>query len=298
MRRFCVFIILAAATIQADEIDLSSCSDPIGRHDDRVVNFSRDRPCVIEQLDRRRISTIPESLVQHEMNAAQLEFLLRTGRRLWSRDRIQFDGLDSLMASILKHQPEDPQWLWWKAFNEWLNRLRPDDYEQQYQWLRNFIQEIIPTRHTIEFFFYVLISLLVMLSLWLVFRELYRSGALVSVFGVQPRSADTKLSRPQANGEEPRVVPIETMAPEVQVRVLLARIVQSLIQRRKIPNDASLTFREIAAAVKGTDRTESLRFDSLVRQAEPFLYGKRSIDRQTLEKYWMDAEELLGRPIR
>lgn len=290
MRRgLLLLIVCQVSSVQADDA-LTACLEIARRQTPISVELSQDCPVLFAQLQKQQLISASEPVLQ-EASPAQLEFLALSSENLRQGLAISVNDLTPLLEGVIEESPPDTETQWWQAFQKWLDKLKGGDYEAQYQWLRRFLEAMRPSEQTVLGFVYASIALLVIASAWLVFSELYIAG-----FFSKLRKQRQSLLKPKLTEiNSPAFAPhhSDDLPAHRQMAVLLGQVVAKLIQQKLIPDDATLTYRQVLSCLKQQGVNQEVVFARLVQIAEPVLYGGGAVDAQILSDYRQDAKILL-----
>jgi hypothetical protein len=293
-----LLICCLSLSVQAAQDALQSCLELAKQQAQHKLNLAKDCPDLLQSLKDQWLYTTVVPSLENDISLAQLEFLTASQRQLRSAPSIQQNDLDQLLADILVTETKNSQWEWWKAFLKWLDSLKVDDYEDEFQWLIRFMQTIKPSEQTIHLFIDGTIALLVIASVWLVINELTVAGFLAKLTGKRKVLLAHQSSLGQGlDSSNARQIAIHQLSPHQQIAVLLEQVIKMLMERELIPADATLTHRQIVHYLSQHAVTSEPAVAHLVHAAEPILYGNRTVAAQTLNDYWRDVQALLGRRL-
>ncbi len=203
--------------------------------------------------------------------------------------RFDFDGLPALLEDTLV-DPEKPGW--WERFIEWLNEKLSNNSGGGDSWLAKFLERLSLSPSFIKWFergTLILITLLVML---LVGNELRHSSitqwlrrkrvVAVEIADAPPSVAATAMPWEQIMALPPGRLPIE----------LLKSVIHHLVEKGLLPENRSLTNRELLGRLRQSDQGRAEHFAAVVGGAESALYGDRSPEQAQLGGIIRAAEAL------
>jgi hypothetical protein len=274
---------------------LQACLSIAKQHVNRTFNLEGDCPDLFHELQTQRWLATFEAPLPAKLSIEQLEFLANTSHSVSNPGLIRQDGLDQLLSGILTNEINDPQSDWWKTLLKWLDSLKSQEHEPQYQWLLYLLEHLKPSEQTVKYFLYASIGLLLIMTAWLIFNELYWAGFFFKFSGKRQaliQTKDTQSLHPVASQPV-----ISELPPQRQIAALLEQLIDILAERKLIPNDLSLTHRQIILYIKQQNDEPESSFAHLVHEAEPILYGNRPVDSQALGDYRRNAQMLLGRLV-
>ena len=297
MRRLALILCCLAIPAQAAEDALQLCLVKVRQQAEKKLNLQKSCPALFNELQSQKLLTAFEPPLLAEISLAQLEWLADSRHTLRKPSSIRQNGLDQLLANILETELKDPESEWWQAFLKWLDSLKAEDYEAEYQWLLRFIETIKPSKQSVLFFIYGSMALLVITSAWLVLGELYRAGVFAFVTGRRRPIAECKQRHEKISSSSATQQAINELPPHRQITVLLEQVIDVLAERKMIPRDTSLTHRQLLRYIGLHAAGPESIFAHLVQEAEPIVYGNRPVTDQVLEHYRRDVQTLLSRPV-
>jgi hypothetical protein len=297
VRSLILLICCLSLSVQAAQDALQPCLELAKQQTQHKLNLAKDCPDLLQALKDQWLYTTVVPSLENDISLAQLEFLANSQHSLQNARSFQKTDLDQLLADILVTETQNSQWEWWKTFLKWLDSLKADEYEDEFQWLIRFMQTIKPSEQTMQFFIYGTIGLLVIASAWLVISELKVAGFFAKLTGKRKVSLEQKLDLEQVVPVVAHQIAIHQLPPHQQIAVLLEQVIKMLMERELVPADATLTYRQIVYYLSQHAVTSEPTVAHLVQSAEPILYGNRPVAAQTLNDYWRDAQTLLGRRL-
>ncbi|WP_347986104.1 hypothetical protein [Methylomonas sp. AM2-LC] len=291
--RYCFWLLFCLALpVQANtEAHLSTCLSLAKQQTQQSVLLASDCPDLY--MDLTNLGLL--SNISDTVSLKQLQLLANSMQPSRQLLPVQHAELDKLLADIVITEARDPSAEWWQALLKWLDSLKGDDYEDKYQWLQQFLDTIKPSEQTVKMFFYALIGLLVLMSVWLVISELYYAGFLQKLTG-KSKPRRIRQITPTIFSTQPAVIP-DQLSTQQQIAVWLNQVIDRLAEQQLIPLDHSLTYRQIQAYLSQQASPNLQLFQQLLSTAEPVVYGARPIDTDSLSRYRNTVQRLLGRPL-
>jgi hypothetical protein len=293
MRPAPVLLLLALALpVRAADGALERCLNLAGQREN--VALAKDCPALWRELQKEGLAASFEPPLNEKATAAQLHFLLRSRQAVRAPGAIGADGLEQLLAGILQPETPNPEAEWWKTLMAWLDKLKSGNYETQYRWLAELFGAITPSRDFVLAFLYGTIALLVILSAWFVVRELYYAGVFAKLPGLRPKPAYKNAIVGQRHKPSISLQDLSALPPRRQIAALLNNAVAGLSERGVVPDDATLTHRQLARCITRQAPQIEAAFALLLRHAEPVLFGNRGVSDDTLRICRRQAQLLLG----
>ncbi|HKY72635.1 MAG TPA: DUF4129 domain-containing protein [Nitrospira sp.] len=210
--------------------------------------------------------------------------------------RFDYNGLQGLLASTLVSSPK-PRIPWWHQFlaslKEWLKRWLTESGDDELRWLVDLLKWVTPS--ILDLIFRGAIILILALAMIVIVNEL---RPMTPALGRLRRRRTTD----QANGsgpETPRPArvsweEIAQLPPQRQPTALLRLVIGILIERGLLPNNQSLTNRELLMRLPVEDPANVDRFRVLVLHAESALYGDQPIAQVHVQGLIQTADALIG----
>jgi len=284
-------------SVQANEGLYKACLNIAKHQDNQEVDLQINCLILLNLLQKQGLMRATEPQLTIKASVKQLEFLSKSSVSTERSVHLNKNGLDQLIAGILIEDKADSKTEWWQAFLTWLESLKTGDYEPEYQWLVRFLDKLVPSEQMIRYFFFTSIGLLVLLSGWMLFSECHRAGLVDKIFRKRNSSKASKLNKSFTLNSIPVALPSRGSPAGQQIAALLEQVIFRLEQKKIIPSSASLTIRQIVTFLNDESGELTETFVRLIDQAEPVLYGNRSIDRLSLDKFWEDSQSILGDAI-
>jgi hypothetical protein len=158
---------------------------------------------------------------------------------------------------------------WWQEFKDWLRQWLSSPESADPSWLNRWLSRISLPRLLMQSLLYVLMGVILVTTLWIVWRELKvsRRGARAGS-GAASRLPPLPQRTPALSLDE-----IERAPLAEQPALLLRLLVQALLQSGRLSNDRALTHRELGARSGFDDSEQHDRFVRISLLAERLLYG-------------------------
>lgn len=207
-------------------------------------------------------------------------------------ERFDFAALPELLARTLQVEPTPPL-SWWQRFKDWLaQKLRGSD-ETDYRWLTEFLKSLDPPEWLADLILRASVAVILLLALAVVVNEL-RAADLAS--WLQRRSRTQRANRVPAATGAARLTwkDVTNLPPGQQPAALLRLVLQALIERGLLPDDQSLTNREMLALLGAAARTPAAPFAELAAAADAVLFGNRVMVAAQLAPLQQAAQAIVG----
>jgi hypothetical protein len=207
-------------------------------------------------------------------------------------ERFDFAGLPELLARTLEVRPAPPA-SWWQRFKDWLaQKLRGSD-KSDYRWLTEFLKSLDPPEWLADLILRASVAVILLLALVVVVNEL-RAANLTS--WLQRRSRTQRTSRAPAATGAARLAwkDVTSLPPGLQPAALLRLVLQELIERGLLPDDQSLTNKEMLARLGAAARALAVPFAELAAAADAALFGNRAVAAAQLAPLQQAARVIVG----
>jgi len=209
-------------------------------------------------------------------------------------ERFDFAGLHELLARTLQAEPKPPV-SWWQRFKDWLAQKLRGSSESDYRWLTEFLQSLDPPEWLGDLILRVSVALILLLALAVVVNELRAA---------EPRSWLQRRGRRQRASAMPAAAgasrltwkDVTNLPPGRQPAALLRLVLEELIERRLLPDDRSLTNRELLVRLGTAGRAHAEPFAQLAAAADSVLFGNRAVVAAQLAPLHQAAEAIVGSP--
>jgi len=209
-------------------------------------------------------------------------------------ERFDLAALPELLARTLEVEPE-PTVSWWQRFKDWLAQKLRGSGESDYRWLTQFLKSLDPPEWLADLILRASVAVILLLALAVVVNEL-RTANLSS--WLQRRSRMQRASRVSAVAAAPRLAwkDVTGLPPGRQPAALLRLVLQELIERGLLPDDQSLTNREMLARLGAAARAYAAAFAELAAAADAALFGNRMVEAAQLAPLHQAAQAIVGTP--
>ena len=188
----------------------------------------------------------------------------------------------SFILEDLKRPPEIEQTTTMDKLTAWLLSLFESSDKKDWEKISDWFSQFTVPPWLGKAFLYSTIGLTLALTFFVIGRELRSAGLF---------TRGKKLSNNPLN----LVIPFQDTTPQTWQEldslpakeysiILLKLVIQTLTNEKLIPDDGSLTNREIFKKVKSIDPIKAKHFDILSRTLEPVVYGKTGIEQAILIK--------------
>jgi hypothetical protein len=224
----------------------------------------------IEQviIDAGLSTQLPDSWRQW-LDRSNIEDLSRLLRRYQSTPPSAAPGVPALYQAARTLNLPVPPHGWWQEFKDWLRQWLSSPESADPSWLNRWLSRISLPRLLMQSLLYVLMGVILVTTLWIVWRELKvsRRGARAGS-GAASRLPPLPQRTPALSLDE-----IERAPLAEQPALLLRLLVQALLQSGRLSNDRALTHRELGARSGFDDSEQHDRFVRISLLAERLLYG-------------------------
>jgi hypothetical protein len=179
----------------------------------------------------------------------------------------------TLTAAMQSLQAHETHQSWWERFKSWLRSWfrSPEQRSADNTWLQRLLAHIQLPPLLARLVGYGAITLLLVLSLWIVLREL-------KVAGVLQRSPAANRDRASRGAPAPAAAPLDPAALESlplwqQPAALLGLLVETLHRSGRLKFERALTHRELVERALLDEDWQRPRFERVAQLAERQLYG-------------------------
>lgn len=206
--------------------------------------------------------------------------------------RFDFATLPELLARTLAVEPTPPL-SWWQRFKDWLAKKLAGSGKPDYRWLTEFLKSLDPPDWLAEVILRVSIAVILLLALAVVVNEL-RAAKLAS--WLQRRSRTQRASRAPGVNDAGGLTwkDVANLPPGRQPGALLCLVLQELIGRGLLPDDQSLTNREMLVRLSVAADVHAAPFAQLAAAADAVLFGNRAIVPAQLSPLHQAAQAIVG----
>ena len=209
-------------------------------------------------------------------------------------ERFDLATLPDLLARTLQVEPTPPV-SWWQRFKDWLAQKLRGSGESDFRWLTQFLNSLDPPKWLADLILRASVAVILLLALAVVVNEL-RTANLSS--WLQRRSRMQRASRVSAVAAAPRLAwkDVTGLPPGRQPAALLRLVLQELVERGLLPDDQSLTNREMLARLGAAARAHAASFAELAAAADEVLFGNRLVAAAQLAPLHQAAQAIVGTP--
>lgn len=206
--------------------------------------------------------------------------------------RFDFAALPELLARTLQVEPTPPV-SWWQRFKDWLAQKLRGSSESEYRWLSEFLKSLDPPEWLADLVLRASVAVVLLLALAVVVNELRAAN---------PRSWLQRRSRRQRAGSVSAAIgaarlawkDVTSLPPGQQPAALLRLVLQELIARGLLPDDQSLTNRELLARLGAAARAHAAAFSELAAASDAVLFGNRMVAAAQLAPLHQAAQTIVG----
>ena len=227
------------------------------------------------------VEKFEHALVVTDTDFSSIEDCEQLGSFYSSRPGFTNNALDySQLAVIIDEiwQPvnEEAPFLLMEALLSWMKGL---GLEQHAESVRDFVNEYMPARESVQLFFTIVIWLIVFGTVFLVLNEFYRAGMLkLPRFRGQSggNNASTEPS-PVWQWQDILALPLRE-----QISALLQFSIQHLVNENLVPASSSFTNRELISYLEKSDAHKAGLLREQIELTEPVVYGDERVSEQQL----------------
>lgn len=182
-----------------------------------------------------------------------------------------------------------PNRSWWTAFKDWLRSWFASRDGGSISLMERVMNGLLAYVDVIMVITYLVLGIVVVATVWFIIRELRLAGWLL-----RRRAPDTAVVAAAVEAEpEPR--DLDIAAPRDQPALLLRLLVARLRANGQLPQERSLTHRELVSRGTFTDGDSRVCFERVSRLAERVMYGTGEANPQQAEAVIGDGRRLLQR---
>ena len=209
-----------------------------------------------------------------------------------SVERFDFAALPELLARTLAIEPAPPV-SWWQRFKDWLAKKLSGSGKSDYRWLTEFLKSLDPPDWLADLILRASIAVILLLALAVVVNELRAAN---------PLSWLQRRTRMQRTGRVPEShrpagltwKHVADLPPGQQPAALLWLVLQELIRRGVLPDDLSLTNREMLVRLGTAAPVHEAPFAKLTAAADAVLFGNRAVVAAQLLPLHQAAQAIVG----
>ena len=206
---------------------------------------------------------------------------------------VNFSELDDILASTLQQQNQQVHISWWQRFINWLSSKKETDKDEvDLRWLEDFVKKFALSEATAKIVLYAGSIFIVLLTLILVFREIYLSRLSAHSFWYWRRKKPSKQSVDYlAPHEQTDIIPDEL---PVRLPELLNICIDYLIRWQRLPARKSQTNYEFLRYLRLSDDVVARPFSMIFQHAERDIYGGHTPDDAIIECCHDEARAILS----
>ena len=215
--------------------------------------------------------------------------------------RFDYKGLDGLLAGTLVSSPK-PRTTWWHQLVEWLtqwfNSKLTDKGHDDLRWLLDFLRWVSPSQATLNVIFKSAMILTLVLAVIVIANE-WRASSPTS-WRLRRRPAKLDIGDAPTQAGQPKVTwdEVVRLPPRCQPTALLRFVIGILMERGLLPNNHSLTNRELLMRLHKEHPAKADGFQFLMLHAETTLYGDQPIAPAEVQGLFQAADALVGQPVQ
>jgi hypothetical protein len=163
---------------------------------------------------------------------------------------------------------------WWQDFKDWLRDLLLPTTQPSTPWLARWLSKLSVPAWAASSITYLLLGAVVVMAAWIVRREVLAAGLRAASARRAARSGPGAPAGVAGAGLD--LAMIDAAPLYQQPSLLLQLLVQTLTRRGRLPDERSLTHRELGVHGVFDDAEQRARFVRLTQLAERLLYGPES----------------------
>jgi hypothetical protein len=233
-------------------------------------------PCPgVEQaiIDSGLSTQLPERW-QQWLDRSSLEDLSQLLRRYQSPLPSVAPGVATLHQVAHKLTLSEPPHGWWQDFRAWLWKWLSPPGSTDTSWLSRWLSSFALPQLLLQSLMYLLIGMVLVGTVWIVWRELRLAGLGARNGPAANRSSPLPAGAARSADASPLSLDaVDRAPPREQPSLLLRLLVQALLQSGRLSNDRPLTHRELAVRSNFDDSGQRERFERISLLAERLLYG-------------------------
>ncbi len=238
-------------------------------------------PPVGEKISRRQLFALRE-------------LAARPGQGLpAARHALNYAQVDDILRELLPPEEEAERQNWWEAFKQWLRKNLGQQQEADFDWLDNWLNSFQPSENTLEGIFFVSLILVILLAGLILYNEIRAWGGFRLWKRPGGRSRGTgDMPEPPADRLPGGLQALRDLPPTRQLGELLHFSVTHLRQVGLLPGRVGLTPRECHRYLRASPAAGD--FESLLRQAEPVLYGGQGLSPEAREQVFQAVTRIMA----
>lgn len=186
---------------------------------------------------------------------------------------LNYSRLQAIVDEIWQPVNDEAPFLILEAIISWMKRL---GFEEHAESFRGFFNEYMPAQESVQFFFTVVIWLIIICTLVVVLYEFYRAGML-RLPRLRNRMDDgvTPENRPVMQWDLIVALPLRE-----QISALLQYSIEYLVVRNLVPSSSSYTNRELVSCLEKSDYRKAGLLREQIDLTEPVLYGDERVSEE------------------
>jgi hypothetical protein len=182
-------------------------------------------------------------------------------------DRPDLKALPAILQALSREQGANSP-SWWEAFKAWL-RTWLGSHSDSLSWLDRWLERLGGSLTLTKVISYSLVALVLLAAAAVIVNEFKAVGRVRAPRDASRAGARMPAADPSAAGPEPAALADRLAA-------LLRRLVERLVQTRRLESERSLTHRELVARSVFDIDAQRAVFARVARTAEAVLYGPSS----------------------
>lgn len=261
----------------------------------RAITLSKTCPRLSTALGRFPARSLLATKLGETSSFIQLRdlqtLLASYEQTLPKRGRLDFQGLPALLDdTLIEAPPRKPSLL--ELFSQWLWSLLDEHRKSDNPWFLDLLEWLIPPPWVMAWIGRLVMGALLIGALFVIVNELHQSGLARRLGG---RSVSRVITGPAASSSEQPVLSWHNIL-RLPVRrrpgALLRFVVALLADQGLVPDNRSLTNRELLARLEASDQARARQFKVVVTGAESELYGNQPLDQTQLLALMQAANHL------
>jgi len=189
---------------------------------------------------------------------------------------LNYDQLGAIVDAIWQPVNEESPFLLMQAILSWMKALGFDQHAESF---RDFVDEYMPAKESVQLFFTILIWLIACGTVILVVHEFYRAGMLKlpRFHALQDEDASARV-KPAWQWEAIMALPLRA-----QISALLQYSIEHLVNANLVPASSSFTNRELITYLEKSDSDKAGLLREQIDLTEPVVYGDEGVSEQQLD---------------
>lgn len=224
-------------------------------------------------IDSGLSAQLPERW-QQWLDRSSLEDLSQLLRRYQSPLPSAAPGVATLHQVAHTLTLSEPPHGWWQDFKAWLWKWLSPTGSTDSSWLSRWLSSVTLPQLLLQSLMYLLIGMVLVGTVWIVWRELRLAGLGARNGPAANRSSPLPAGAGRSADASPLSLDaVDRAPPREQPALLLRLLVQALLQSGRLSNDRPLTHRELAVRSNFDDSGQRERFERISLLAERLMYG-------------------------